>query len=70
VSADRTQNHPLKQRFDDPVIAVYKQHVDRSLLRANLRLTVEERLLKLQSAVAFANALREAGKRTRFQGKP
>ena len=31
----------------DPVIEAYKRDVDRTLLRENLRLTVEQRFLKL-----------------------
>jgi len=34
--------------YCDPVIEVYKKDVDRTLLRENLKLTVEERLLKAQ----------------------
>lgn len=34
----------------DPVIEFYKQHVDRSLLRENLRKTPEERVLALVAA--------------------
>jgi hypothetical protein len=37
----------------DPVIEVYKQHVDRTLLRENLRLTVEERFRKLIAPAAL-----------------
>ena len=32
----------------DPVIEVYKQKVDRAVLRENLKLTVEERLLRME----------------------
>ncbi len=49
----------------DPVIEAYKQHVDRTLLRENLKLSVEERLLKLQELQRFAAELREAGRRAR-----
>jgi hypothetical protein len=34
--------------FYDPVIEVYKKDVDRTLIRENLKLTVEERFLKFQ----------------------
>lgn len=47
--------------IDDPVIAAYRQHVDRSLLRENLKLTHEQRLMKLQAFLAFADELRRAG---------
>ena len=49
----------------DPVIEVFKKDVDRSLLRENLKLTPEERVLKLQDFVALAATLREAGRRVR-----
>ncbi len=45
----------------DPVIAAYRQHVDLSLLRENLKLTPAQRLAKLQSALAFMAELRQAG---------
>jgi hypothetical protein len=44
----------------DPVIEVFKKDVDRTLLRENLRLTPEQRLQKLQSALRGILALREA----------
>lgn len=50
---------PLLQ--SDPVIAAYRQHVDLSLLRENLKLTPAQRLAKLQSALAFMAELRQAG---------
>jgi len=50
---------------NDPVIAAFRQHVDLSLLRENLKLTPAQRLAKLQSAVAFTGELRRAGRRMR-----
>ena len=44
----------------DPVIEAYKQDVDRTLVRAMLDLTPEERTLALQRALADATDLREA----------
>ena len=44
------------------VIEVYKKDVDRTMIRQNLELTVEERLLNLEKFVQFSNELREAGK--------
>jgi hypothetical protein len=35
--------------YYDPVIEVYKKDVDRTLLRENLKLTVEQRIRKAQS---------------------
>jgi hypothetical protein len=49
----------------DPVIELYKRDVDRTLLRENLKLTPDERILKLQDFVRFAATLREAGRRAR-----
>ena len=46
----------------DPVIEAYKKDVDRSLLRENLRLTVEERFEKLIALQRFADEVRRAGK--------
>lgn len=47
------------------VIERYKLDVDRSLLRANLQRTTEERLLNLMALQRFAEALRDAGRRAR-----
>ena len=49
----------------DPVIEAYKKDIDRTLLRENLKLTVQERLEKLQQYVEFAEGIREAGRRSR-----
>lgn len=51
-------------RFEpDPVIDAYKKDIDRTLIRENLKLTVEQRLLKLMELQRFALELRQAGKR-------
>jgi hypothetical protein len=49
----------------DPVIEAYKRDIDRTLLRENLKLTVEERFLALMELQRFAIELRQAGKRAR-----
>jgi hypothetical protein len=46
----------------DPVIDAFKRDVDRTLLRANLALSVEERFRKHMDFARFADALRSAGK--------
>ena len=51
--------------FVDPVIEEYKKDVDRSIIRENLKLTVEERLRKHQNAQTFFEELRRAGERAR-----
>ncbi|HLG22172.1 MAG TPA: hypothetical protein VI382_05095 [Candidatus Manganitrophaceae bacterium] len=47
----------------DPVIERYKRDIDRTLLRENLKLTVEERFRKLIRLQRFAEELRRAGGR-------
>ena len=47
----------------DPVVEAYKKHVDRTLLRENLKLTVEQRLRNLMELQKLADELRRAGKR-------
>ncbi|HXI26527.1 MAG TPA: hypothetical protein VNG71_21915 [Pyrinomonadaceae bacterium] len=47
----------------DPVIEVYKKDIDRTLLRENLRLTVEQRFDNLMRLQEFAEELRKAGRK-------
>ncbi len=49
----------------DPVIEVYKKHIDRTLIRRNLTLSVEERILQLAKMLEFAEELRRAGRDAR-----
>ena len=56
--ADRTIQTSM-----DAVIEEYKKHVDLSLIRENLRLTVQQRFENLMNLQAFAEELRRAGKR-------
>jgi hypothetical protein len=46
----------------DPVIEAYKRDVDRTLIRENLRLSVEERFEKLARLQEFAEELQSAGR--------
>lgn len=46
----------------DPVIEAYKRDIDRTLLRENLKLTAEERFLKLMELQRLAGELRKAGR--------
>ncbi|MBI3607139.1 MAG: hypothetical protein HY207_04145 [Nitrospirae bacterium] len=46
----------------DPVIEAYKRDVDRTLLRENLKLSVDERFRKLMALQRFAEELRRAGR--------
>jgi hypothetical protein len=54
----------VSQDFD-PVIDAYKQGIDRTLLRENLRLTVEERFWKFEKFMEYVTELRRAGQRPR-----
>ena len=49
--------------YQDPVIEAYKKDVDRTLLRENLKLTVEERFNKHRAFMEFFHAMREAGRK-------
>jgi len=51
--------------YCDPVIEAYKKDVDRTLLRENLKLSVEQRLRKAEAVHASLAGWREAGKRLR-----
>jgi len=47
------------------VIHAFKKDVDRTLIRENLKLSYEERLLKLMQLQRFADELRHAGRGAR-----
>jgi len=47
------------------VVQAYKSGIDRTLIRENLRLTVEERFQKAMALARFAEELRRAGREAR-----
>jgi hypothetical protein len=49
----------------DPVVEAYKKDIDRTLIRENLKLTVEERFRKAMALARFADELRLAGREAR-----
>ncbi len=49
----------------DPVIEAYKRDIDRTLIRQNLKRSVQERLEALIELQSFADELRRAGQRAR-----
>ncbi len=51
--------------YCDPVIEAYKKDVDRTLLRENLKLSVEERFRKFERFMEYVHGLGEAGRRAR-----
>ena len=52
----------------DLVIEAYKKGVDRTLLRENLRMTPEQRVLELMALLRAAEGFRQAGRALR--GEP
>jgi hypothetical protein len=46
----------------DPVVEAYKKDIDRTLIRENLKLTVEERFRKAMALARFADELKRAGR--------
>lgn len=58
-------------RYDSmqAVIELYKKDVDRTLIRQNLKLTVEQRLINLQNFNQFTLEFRYAGKKLRMNLK-
>ncbi len=50
----------------DPVIDAYKKDIDRTLIRENLKLTVEQRFEKLMALERFAEEMRRAGRAARL----
>ncbi|MBI1917889.1 MAG: hypothetical protein HYS12_24605 [Planctomycetes bacterium] len=56
---------PASPDYCDPVIETYKQDVDRSLLRENLKLTVAQRFEKFERFMEYVYELREAGRKAR-----
>jgi len=56
-----------KQSGSDPVIEAYKKDIDVTLIRENLRLTVDQRFQQLMKLQQFAEDLRRAGRKARSQ---
>jgi hypothetical protein len=52
-------------RPDDPLSRLFREQVDVTLLRENLRLSVQERLERLMDLQRFAQELRQAGRAAR-----
>lgn len=49
----------------DPVIEAYKKNIDRTLIRENMKRTVEERFERLMELQRFAEELQRAGREAR-----
>jgi len=66
AKAMENSNLPIRPR-KDPVIEAYKKDIDRTLIRENLRLTVDQRFEQLMKLQEFAEELQRAGREARFQ---
>lgn len=51
----------------DPLIEAYKKDIDVTLIRENLRLTVDQRFQQLMRLQEFAEELQRAGRKARSQ---
>ena len=51
----------------DPLIEAYRKDIDVTLIRENLRLTVDQRFQQLMKLQQFAEDLRRAGRKARSQ---
>jgi hypothetical protein len=62
----KDSHHQTESRSDrDPVVEAYKKHIDRTLIRQNLRLTVDQRFQQLMELQRFAEELKNAGRKAR-----
>lgn len=67
MADDQRRNEPDDAGFaPDPVIEAFKKDVDRTLIREQLRRSVDARVRNMIAALRFAEALREAGRRQRL----
>ena len=62
-----SNDHVKSDRDLDLVIEAYKKHIDVTLIRENLRLTVNQRFQQLMKLQQFAEDLRRAGRKARSQ---
>jgi hypothetical protein len=60
-----SDQQPPAPASPDPIVELYMRDVDRSLLRQNLRRSIEERIQNLMQLQRFAEELRRAGQRAR-----
>jgi hypothetical protein len=55
-------NDRLPPTLSDPVVEAYMVDIDRTLLQANLKLSVEDRIRQLQQFQKFVVELQRAGR--------
>jgi hypothetical protein len=61
----RVEVNPEADR--DPIIEAYKKDIDRTLIRENLKLTVDERFRQAMALMRFADEMRRAGREARLR---
>jgi hypothetical protein len=61
--------HDAPRPDADLVVQAYKKDIDRTLIRENLKLTVEERFRKAMALARFAEEMRRAGREARRLSK-
>lgn len=49
----------------DPIVEAYKKDIDRTLIRENLKLSVEDRFRNAMALMRFAEEMRRAGREAR-----
>ena len=54
----------MSNKYTDPVIEEYKKGIDRTLIRANLKLTVTERLEQLRQMAELHEEFRRSRERS------
>lgn len=59
----------LPDRDRDPVVEAYKKDIDRTSIRENLKLSVDQRFEKAMALARFADELRRAGRAARSAPK-
>ena len=58
-----SDSHTNPERYVDPVIEAYKKDIDRTIIRENLKLTVEQRISNLEAFMRDAEEMRRAMRR-------
>ena len=59
------EEKPTSTSSIDDIIDLYKRDIDRTLIRKNLDLTVEQRFDRIMALQRFADELKQAGKAAR-----
>ena len=67
LAMNNPNEQDIRGRDLDPVIEAYKKDIDVTLIRENLRLTVDQRFQQLMKLQQFAEDLRRAGRKARLQ---